>query len=166
MTSESPLATGYAAPLHGHGATGFILTGIISIVVVVAGLTGSVPFVLFGLGGLLASAIGLYLYWSTVRTKPAVQVYADRVEFLRGHRTGVVWYSDITNVRAMQWGGSLYPYTRATRFIILETQDGEWQFGPEVANCKDVQEAVVRALNAATGVPPTLTPPNSAPSES
>ena len=152
MTTETPIATGYTAPLHGRGASGFVLTGLFSLVVVAAGLSGpSVPIIAFGFAGLFASIAGLYLYWSTVRKKPAVQVYADRVEFLRGHRTGVVPFSEVTNVRAMQWGGSLYPYTRPARFIILETKDNEWQFGPEVANCNELQETVVRLLNAAHG---------------
>lgn len=151
--NESPIATGYTAPLHGRGATGYFLSGIISIVVAVAGGTGpSVPLIAFGLTGLAASGLGLYLYWSTLRKRPAVQVYTDRIEFLRGHRTGTVRFSEITDVRGIQWGGSIYPYTRAARFIILETKDNEWQFGPEVANCTELQETVMRVLNESRGI--------------
>lgn len=146
MTTE-PLATGYAAPLHGRGATGFILGLIFSVVVVVAGAAGgTAPLVAFGVAGVLGFGVGLYLYWRAGRSKPAVRVFADRVEFLRGHRRGVVPFAEVTNVRAMQWGGSIYPYTRAARFLILETAGGEWQFGPEVAGAMELQETLVRAL--------------------
>ena len=66
---------------------------------------------------------------------------------LRGHLTGVVEFRHVTDVRALQWGGSLYPYTRTSRFLILETAQGEWQFGPEVANSAELQETLVGALN-------------------
>jgi hypothetical protein len=147
VTSQ-PLAIGYAAPLHGRGATGFILGLIFSVVVVIVGAAGtSVPLVAFGVAGVLGFGAGLSLYWRAGRSKPAIRVFADRVEFLRGHRTGAVPFGEVTDVRAMQWGGSIYPYTRASRFLILETADGEWQFGPEVANCLELQETLVRALN-------------------
>ena len=146
MTSQ-PIATGYAAPLHGRGATGFILGAIFSVVVIVAGgAGGSAPLLAFGLAGLVAFGLGLYLYWRVGRTEPVIRIFEDRVEFLRGHRTGVVPFGEVTNVRTMQWGGSIYPYTRASRFIILETPDGEWQFGPEVANCMALQQTLVGAL--------------------
>lgn len=147
MTPQ-PLATGYPAPLHGRGATGFILGLIFSVVVVVAGAAGgSVPLAAFGVAGVAGFGVGLYLYWRVERARPVVLVFDDRVEFVRGHRTGVVRFDEVRNIRALQWGGSIYPYTRASRFLILETADGEWEFGPEVANCLDLQEALVRAIN-------------------
>lgn len=116
-------------------------------VVVVAGAAGgTVPLAAFGVVGVAGFGLGLYLYWRLARSKPALRIFEDHVEFLRGHRTGVVPFAAVTNVRAMQWGASLYPYTRASRFIILETADGEWQFGPEVANAVALQETLVRAL--------------------
>lgn len=146
--NPQPLATGYAAPLHGRGATGFFLGLIFSVVVFVAGAAGgTVPLAAFGIAGAVGFGLGLYLYWRAGRSKPAISIFEDRVEFLRGHRTGVVPFAAVTNVRAMQWGGSIYPFTRASRFIILETKDGEWQFGPEVANCNELQETLVGALN-------------------
>lgn len=107
---------------------------------------GTVPLVAFGVAGVLGFGLGLYLYWRTGRSKPAVRVFADRVEFPRGHRRGVVPFAEVTNVRAMQWGGSIYPYTRASRFIILETADGEWRFGPRRWAAMELQETLVRAL--------------------
>lgn len=151
--TDSTIATGYIAPLHGRGASGLFLSGVVSIVVAVAGATGpSVPLISFGLAGLMASGAGLYLYWSEMRKKPAIQVFADRIEFLRGHRRGTVLFSEVTDVRGIQWGGSIYPYTRPSRFLILETKDGEWQFGPEVANCAELQESVVQALRDSRGL--------------
>ncbi len=142
------LATGYAAPLHGRGATGFILGLIFSLVVVVAGATGpDVPLMAFGVAGAVGFGAGLYLYWRVGRTRPAIHIFDDRVEFVRGHRTGVVRFSEVANLRALQWGGSIYPYTRASQFLILETADGEWEFEPEVANCLDLQETLAGALN-------------------
>ena len=147
MTTQ-PIATGYTAPLHGRGATGFILGLIFSGVVVIAGAAGgTVPLLAFGVAGLVGFGLGLYLYWRLARSRPAVRIFNDRVEFLRGHRTGVVPFEAVSDVRALQWGGSIYPYTRASRFLIIETEEGEWQFGPEVAGSGELQEALVGALN-------------------
>lgn len=143
----APLATGYAAPLHGRGATGFILGLIFSgVVVIVGAVGGTVPLATFGVAGLVGFGIGLILYWRLARSKPAIRIFEDRVEFLRGHRIGVVPFESVTDIRALQWGGSIYPYTRASRFLILETADGEWQFGPEVAGSLELQETLVRTL--------------------
>lgn len=148
LRREQPLATGYLAPLHGRGATGFLLGLVFSVVVVIVGAAGgSVPLAAFGLAGLVGFGLGLYLYWRSGRSKPAIRIFEDRIEFVRGHLTGVVEFRHVTDVRALQWGGSLYPYTRTSRFLILETAQGEWQFGPEVANSAELQETLVGALN-------------------
>ncbi|MEO8539647.1 MAG: hypothetical protein ABI577_07895 [bacterium] len=148
--TDAPIITGYVAPLRGHGATALLLGAFFAVVIAAAGAAGpNLALILVGLGGVVGSLSGLYLYWSFMRRKPAVFVYPDRVEFVRGHRRGVVPFASVTNVRALQWGGSLYPYTRAARFIILETNGDEWQFGPEVANCERVQEEVIRAMDEA-----------------
>ncbi len=127
---------------------GFFVTGVLSLIILVDGvLSPSVPLGLFGAGGLVASAIGLWAYRGAMARRDYLRIYADGVEFVRGPQRGFVPFSEVTGIQGLEWGASLYPYSRASRVLVLQTARGEWQIGSEIANAPMVHETVVRALN-------------------
>ena len=89
MTTLAPLATGYMAPIHGRGAMGFLLLGILSLLTALAGaLSVSLPILLIGAAGLVVAAAGFALYARVMATKPLLLVFEDRLEFVRGPQKG------------------------------------------------------------------------------
>jgi hypothetical protein len=149
MTAPAPLAIAYTAPLRGRGAMGLILTGILSLIVLLAGALGQdFALLLLGLGGMIASGVGLWLYHSAQVKREFIRLYPDRLEFLRGPQKGSVAFADLTGVQGMQWGGSIYPVVRTARFLVLQTPDAEWHIGPEIRDTAAFQEQVIEAIQA------------------
>ncbi|MBK8561688.1 hypothetical protein [Candidatus Amarobacter glycogenicus] len=149
MENTEPIATGYVAPIHGRGAMGFLLVGLLGLLVMLAGLLAP-DMALFIAGvatGALAGA-GFAQYWRMASKWPLLHVYPNRLEFVRGPQRGSVAFEDVVGVRALEWGKSLFPYQKAMRVLVLQTGVSEWQIGPEVAEHAAVQEAVGGALEA------------------
>lgn len=133
--------------MHQRGAMGFILTALLSLIVLLAGvLSPSVPLALFGGGGVVAAGLGFFLYHGAIAKKELLRLYPDGIEFVRGPQRGYLPFAEVSGVRGMQWGASLYPYTRAARFLVLQSPRGEWQVGPEVAGSAEFQEAILAAI--------------------
>lgn len=142
------------APIHGRGAMGFLLLGLLALIVALAGvLSPSLPLVLVGLAAVAVSAAGYWLYWRVMQRKPLLHIYADRLEVLRGPQRGTLRFDDVTGVQWLQWARSLFPYSRGHRVLVLHSAVGEWQVGTEVAEHAKVQQAVIAALGRFRGVP-------------
>jgi hypothetical protein len=144
-----PLAIAYTAAMRGRGAMGLILTGILSLIVALAGVLGQeFALLLLGLGGLIASGVGLWLYHSAQVKREFIRLYADRLEFLRGPQKGTLAFAELTGVQGMQWGGSIYPVVRTTRFLVLQTSATAWHIGPEIRDTAAFQERIIQAIQA------------------
>lgn len=128
---------------------GFVLLGLFSVVVVLAGaLSPSTGTALIGVGGLALAAGGLALYWRVTRTWHLARLYPDRLEFVRGPQRGTLPLSEVTAAHHLQWERSLFPYSRGHRLLVLVTAAAEWQLGPEILGHEAFQEAVLAALSA------------------
>lgn len=149
MTTRQPLATGYIAPLHGRGAMGFFLLGLLSLLVFAAGLLSpSLPLVLFGFAGMTISAAGYFAYWRVVSKWPLVHLYADRIEVVRGPQRGVLAMAEVTGYGTAEYRNPILPFLPRERVLTLATAERQWQFGPEIAGGGSFQDEVVRAVNA------------------
>jgi hypothetical protein len=158
MSPEAPLATGYIAPIHGRGAMGFFLLGLVSLVVLLAGaFSPSAGVALLGAGGLALAAAGFAAYWKLTESRPHLLLFADRLEFLRGPQRGVIVFDDVVTIGAMEWGRSFFPYSRAQRVLVLRSAATEWQIGSEIRDHARFQDEVATALNRHRAAPARAT---------
>lgn len=149
MEDSQPIVTGYVAPIHGQGAMGFLLLGVLGGLVLLAGVLGAtLSLALAGVAIGAVAGVGFAQYWRMASTWPLVHVYRDRLEVVRGPQRGTLAFDDVVGVRGLEWKKSLFPYQKAMRVLVLQTRGAEWQIGPEVADHAAVQEAVAGALNA------------------
>lgn len=147
--STAPIQTGYLAPAHGQGGMAFLLLGLFSLLILLAGaLSPSLMLALVGGGGLALAGAGYALYWTRAKHWPVAHLYADRLEFVRGPQRGAVRFADVTAVQWLQWERSLFPYHSGHRVLVLQTPEAEWQVGVEIAGSAEFQDEVVAALNA------------------
>jgi hypothetical protein len=141
------LAVAHAAPFQGQAMAGFVLAGVLAVLVLLAGaFSANAVLAAWGAGACVAVGIAVFVFWKSAPKRDALRVYTTGLEFVRGHRKGWLPLDQITGSGALEWGGSIYPYTRRARFLVLRTIDGEWEIGPQVADHEAIHELVLKLL--------------------
>jgi hypothetical protein len=141
------LAVAHAAPFQGQAMAGFVLAGVLAVLVLLAGaFSANAVLAAWGAGACVAVALAGLAFWKSAPKRDALRVYTNGLEFVRGHRKGWLPLDKITGTGALEWGASLFPYSRRTRFLVLESTDGEWEIGPQVADHEAIHELVLGLL--------------------
>ena len=141
------LAVAHAAPFQGQAMAGFVLAGVLAVLVLLAGaFSASAVLAAWGAGACVAVGLAVLAFWKSAPKRDALRVYTNGLEFIRGHRKGWLPLEHITGSGALEWGASLFPYSRRTRFLVLQTIDGEWEIGPQVADHEAIHELVLKLL--------------------
>ena len=141
------LAVAHAAPFAGQAMAGFVLAGVLALLVLLAGVfSPNAVLAAWGAGACAVVGLAVFAFWKSAPKRVALRVYTNGIEFVRGHRRGWLPLEQITDTGALEWGASLFPYSRRTRFLVLQTTDGDWEIGPEVAGHEAIHELVLRLL--------------------
>lgn len=141
------LAEAHVSPFEGQAISGFVVAGLAVLFVAVAGVAGGSGVLLaWGIGSGVVVGLAFILFVRTAPSRPAVRVYRGGIGFLRGHRRGWLPFEAVSNASLLEWGGSIYPYSRRARYLVLETSDGEWEIGPEVAGSEAILDLVAELV--------------------